>query len=143
MKNNPKSAIATTILAATLLAGHGVMKDAHSQVNFILCNKSWITEIKKWKITIYNDWACYISEWNSHFFEELWKIQKEQKFDEIVVYPFYSKSSWKNNMIIKIDWSQNETWSSDFYIYDAKTGTLKNLKSLTLEEAIRKVENQA
>lgn len=40
MKNNPKSAIATTVLAVTLLGSHSLVKDANAQVNSMLCNKS-------------------------------------------------------------------------------------------------------
>jgi hypothetical protein len=59
------------------------------------------------------------------------------------VYPFYSKPSWKDTkMIIKIDGSQNGTWSIDFYIYQRATGKLENLRTITLEDAIAKVENK-
>lgn len=45
-------------------------------------------------------------------------------------------------MIIKIDGSQNGTWLSDFYIYQRASGKLENLRTITLEDAIAKVENK-
>lgn len=74
------------------------------------------------------------------FFDELSKIKKDGKFEEIVVYPFYSKSSWNDSMIIKIDGSQDNNWRSDWYFYDKKTGTLKNTNSLDLDNAIAKID---
>lgn len=140
---NYKNILATAIVGGSLWLGSLALTESKAQwVNWVLCNKSGTTEIKKWKITIYNDSICYISEGNSQFFEQLAKIKKEQKLDEMVVYPFHTKPSWNNNMIIKIDWSQNDTWWSDFYLYDAKKGTLRNLNANTLDDAVQKVESK-
>ena len=142
MKNFTKQTLASTVLATTLLGGHSFIKDVHAQwVNSILCHKNWITEIKKWKITVYNSPECFVNESNTRFFEELTKIKKDRNLDEIVVYPFYSQPSWKDKkMIIKIDGSQSDTWWTDFYVYEPKTGTLKNLNSMDLANAIAKVD---
>jgi hypothetical protein len=47
MKNNPKSAFGSILLATTLLGSHAYMKDASSQVNEILCHKTGTSEIRK------------------------------------------------------------------------------------------------
>ncbi|MBX9809135.1 hypothetical protein K2X92_01970, partial [Candidatus Gracilibacteria bacterium] len=107
MKNNPKSALGSIVIATTLLGGHTYMKDVHSQVvHQILCEKQG-NEETIWSntgIVISNhEGYCYISPNNIGFRDLLIKVKEKKGFNNFVAFPILSHKNNPRVHLIKID----------------------------------------